>query len=258
MSTTTSAQINSAYSDCFEQHGYAVLRGFLNAEEVLRLRHHLERFLHEVVPERRAVEVYYEDKSRPETCKQIQHLERHDGCFAGLMFNSRFEALAMELLGEPVHGKNIQYFNKSPGKNLSTPPHQDGQYFMLSPCRALTMWLAVDAADEETGCLHMQPGSHKHALRTHTRSDTLGFSQFIPDYPTERERPREVAIATEPGDLVVHHAKTIHRASANNSPNRNRQALGFIYYGASASEDSAVHQAYQHQLAADLGSQGKI
>lgn len=258
MSTTTSAYNNSAYSDCFEQHGYAVLRGFLSVEEVVRLRHHLDRFIQEVLPERRAVEVYYEDKSRPETCKQIQHLEKHDGCFAGLMFNSRFETLAVELLGEPVRGKNIQYFNKSPDQNISTPPHQDGQYFMLSACRALTMWLAVDAADEETGCLRMQPGSHKHALRTHTRSGTLGFSQFISDYPSDQERLGEIAIPAAPGDLVVHHAKTIHRADANRSPERNRRALGFIYYAASAREDSAAHQAYQQELAEDLSSQGKI
>jgi len=258
VSTTTSAQVNREYSEHFDRHGYAVFKDFLNQEDIARLRNHIDRFIHEVIPQRQGVQVYYEDPSAAERCKQIQHLEKHDSCFAALMFNSRFEALARDLLGEPVRGKNIQYFNKHPGNNRETPAHQDGHYFMLEPCRALTMWLAVDSADEETGCLHMQPGSHKHTLRPHARSKTLGFSQYIPDYPTEREKLREVAITAEPGDLIVHHAMTIHRAGINRSHTRHRQALGFIYYGASAAEDSAAHDAYQEELAAELSAEGKI
>lgn len=258
MSSPTSAHSDSSSRAFFEQHGYARLPGFLDSAEVARLRRHLHRFIDDVIPERGTVEAYYDDKARPASLKQIQHLERHDSCFASLMFNSRFEALARELLGEPVRGKNLQYFDKSPGQNLPTPPHQDGKYFMISPCQALTMWLALETADETTGCLRFQPGSHEHDLRDHARSDTLGFSQFIPDYPSEGEQRLELAIPAEPGDLIVHHAKTIHSAGANCSPDRHRRALGFIYYGVSATEDVEAQQAYQRQLAADLGANGKI
>ena len=44
---------------------------------------------------------------------------------------------------------NLQYFNKSPGANKPTPPHQDGYYFMITPCEAVTMWLALDEVDDE-------------------------------------------------------------------------------------------------------------
>ena len=120
------------------------------------------------------------------------------------------------------------------------------------------MWLALDSADEETGCLRVQPRSHLRGLRSHSPSGTLGFSQFIPDYPNHQERQLEIALPAEPGDLLVHDAMTIHCANRNLSSDRDRQALGFIYYGASAKEDVEAQQSYQRQLAEQLRVEGKI
>jgi phytanoyl-CoA hydroxylase len=57
---------------------------------------------------------------------------------------------------------------------------------------------------------------------------------------------------TRPGDLLVHHALTIHRADGNTSQDRNRRALGFIYYADRAREDTLRKQAYQQALQEDL------
>lgn len=258
MRSSSESQFATSDIELFKQSGYAVFRNFVAAEEATRIGSTIRRFLSDIVPGQSPVEIYYEDMDRPATCKQIQHLENHGRDFSNLMFNSRFESLAEALLGEPAQGKNLQYFNKSSQHSLPTPPHQDGHYFMLSPCRALTMWLALDSADEETGCLRVQPGSHLHGLRPHSPSGTLGFSQCIPDYPSDQERQQEVALPAEPGDLLVHDAMTIHCANHNRSSKRNRQALGFIYYGSSAKEDVPAHQSYQRHLASQLRAEGKI
>ena len=60
------------------------------------------------------------------------------------------------------------------------------------------------------------------------------------------------------GDLLVHHALTVHWASANSSITRTRQALGFIFYAESAKEDEEAHRAYREQLDRELKEQGKI
>ena len=44
----------------------------------------------------------------------------------------------------------------------------------------------------------------------------------------------------------------------NRSATRTRRALGFIYYSERAREDAEAHTAYQHQLAEDMKSRGKI
>ena len=170
--------------------------------------------------------------------------------------NDKPKQLAEELLGEAVIGKNLQYFNKPPGTGKATPVHQDGYYFMLQPSHALTMWLALDVADEENGCVRYLAGSHIHGMRPHARTQTLGFSQAISDYDSEADD--EIICLAQPGDLLAHHALTIHRADANTSATRSRRALGFVFYGESAKEDSVAHATYQRQLRQEMIVQGRI
>ena len=129
---------------------------------------------------------------------------------------------------------------------------------MLEPCRALTMWLALDEVDEENGCVRYVRGSHQEGLRPHSRTQTLGFSQGISDFGNEQDKASEVICRAQPGDLLAHQAMTIHWAGANNSPTRSRRALGFIFYGVNAREDAAAHKAYQLKLDSELAASGKI
>ena len=243
--------------DTFERDGFVVMPGFFGQEELAAIETALSRFLerrlHALPPEH----VFYEDKADPATLKQIQRLHEHDAFF-GELFNHKPRRLAEELLGESVVGKNLQYFNKPPALNLPTPPHQDGWYFMLEPCRALTLWLALDPADEQNGCVRYIRGSHRRGLRPHARTQTLGFSQGITDFGLPEDTPNEVPCPARPGDLLAHHALTIHRAQANADASRSRRALGFIFYAESARENVAAHKTYQAELADELAQAGKI
>jgi phytanoyl-CoA hydroxylase len=101
-------------------------------------------------------------------------------------------------------------------------------------------------------------GSHRRGLREHARTQTLGFSQGIVDYPTKDDLANEVPFPAQAGDLLVHHALTIHRANGNRSPSRSRRALGFIYYSERAREDSQAHKIYQGKLAEEMKVRGRI
>ena len=242
----------------FRDDGYVCIPDFLDAETVSDI---LERIAvirsgnaRGIPPEK----VYYEDKESPDTLKQIQELYRWDGLFHRLMFDGPAARLARLLLDDEVVGRNMQYFNKPPSVGQATPPHQDGFYFMLQPCEAVTMWLALEPVDEETGCVRYLRGSHRAGLQDHARTETLGFSQAVTDYDGLRARYEEVAFPAAPGTLLAHHALTVHRADRNRSRTRTRQALGFIYYAARAKEDAERHAAYQRRLADELEDAGKI
>ncbi len=239
-----------------ERDGFQIFPGFLDAGAATEVRAEVRRFLNVVVPELPAALVYYEDRARPESLKQVQRIFEYDAYFEAMMFGSRFEALAVELLGETVVGKNLQYFNKLAGHSQPTPPHQDGHYFMLQPCHAVTMWLALEDVGHEQGCVHYARGSHLGGLLEHRPTTVLGFSQHIPNFdPAKYE---VIACPVQAGDLIVHDARTIHWARANQRAGRSREALGFIYYGRSAKEDLEAQHAYQRQLAERLTAEGKI
>ena len=75
----------------------------------------------------------------------------------------------------------------------------------------------------------------------------LGFSQGITDYSDE-DRQQEMAVLMEPGDIVAHHGKMIHRADANSSDDRQRRAYATVFHAASCTKDSEMLARYQAQL----------
>ena len=234
----------------FDEQGYVVIRQFLNAGELEELRSEIGRYINETLPNVPVSDVIFEVKDDPSTIKQLVRMCAYDAYFEKLISSDRFRSLAELLLGSMVVGKNMQWFNKPAEVSRATPPHQDGYYFMLLPNEAITMWLALDEVGEDNGCVRYVKGSHLRGLRAHERTTTPGFSQAIPDY-SAADAEREVAIEAVPGDLLVHHSLTIHRADANHS-RRKRRALGIIYYSSTAKEDTQRLQAYQRELASQV------
>ena len=245
-------------TDSFQQLGFFVIENFISDAEVAQIHSELSRVQKDIIPKMPVSKVYYDQKGDRNSLKQLQQLQIHDEYFAALMINSPFQKIAEHLLGEPVEGKNLQYFNKRPMVSQPTPPHQDGHYFMIEPVKAVTLWLALDQVDEVNGCVRYLPKSHLHGLRPHARTETLGFSQGIVDYGTESDMADEIPLCCAPGTLLGHHANTVHRADQNYSRNRDRRALGFIYYGVSARVDEAAHASYQSNLAKELKAQKLI
>ncbi len=233
----------------FEQNGFVAVPGFLDPSEVATCNRELERFIAEVVPSLPPEHAFYEDRDAPSTLKQLQSLHEHDPWFAELM-NGKPRALAEQLLGSEVTAENMQFFNKPPGIGQLTPPHQDAYYFKLDPPDALTMWMALEEVDEENGCVRYVRGSHLKGLRPHGPTGTLGFSQGMTDFGTAEDDAEEQVMPASPGDLLAHHALTIHRADGNSSSTRSRRALGFIFYSVNAKQDDTAREAYHRQLAA--------
>lgn len=240
-----------------DAHGYIVMTGCVAGRNLEELQAQIDQFIRDVVPTMPRDKVFYEDKERPDTLKQVQSLHDYREYFAELFLGGVFPAIASELLDDEVVPTNIQYFNKPPGVGQPTPAHQDGYYFKLSPCEALTMWLALDVVDEENGCMRYVRGSHRGGMRPHGRTGTLGFSQGITDFPREDDLADERPVSVQPGDVIAHHAMTIHRADGNSS-SRSRRALGLTYYAASAHEDAQVKDAYHVELIEELKNAGKI
>lgn len=235
----------------FDRDGYVVIRGFLPPDELRRLQENLERYIREVVPGLPDADAFYDDRARPDTLKQLVRIEQ-DPFFAAYLRHPLWVSTAESLLGEPVQAHGAEWFNKPPGTNHPTPPHQDNFYFCLAPPQVLTMWLALDVVDEENGCLRYIPGSHRLGIRPHHRTQTLGFSQGVADY-TDADRAREVVIRAQPGDVLIHHGDTIHRADANRSTTRQRRSFGMVLQGASARRNETAFARYlasakqQHQ-----------
>lgn len=226
-----------------ERDGFVVLRHFLSPPDLQELANALDAYICEVVPALPDSSAFYHDSGRPETLKQMQHFQQAP-FLTDYPMRPQWMEMASGLLGEPAVSMGPEWFNKPPGVDHPTPPHQDNFYFKLSPPQVITAWIALDPADEENGCLRYVTGSHQLGLRPHAATQVLGFSQGITDYGGD-DVARESTVTLQPGDLAVHHGETIHLADANRSPTRQRRAFAMVYHGLSAQQDDAATQ--QHQ-----------
>jgi len=226
----------------FASQGYVIIRGFLQGMALAELQAEIERYIREVVPLLPETDAFYQDRQNPETLKQLNRMQQ-DAAFAKVMTDPHWQTTAEQLLGEAVTAQGVEWFNKPPGTNHPTPPHQDNFYFCFTPPQVLTMWLALDVVDEENGCLRYIPGSHRRGIRPHRRTQTLGFSQGIADYGAG-DHAAEVAIHCQPGDVLIHHGDTIHRATANQSATRHRRSFALVFQGASCQRDAAAYERY--------------
>jgi phytanoyl-CoA hydroxylase len=78
-------------------------------------------------------------------------------------------------------------------------------YFMIEPnSAAVTMWLALDPADERNGCLVYVKESGLKPMRPHEVSGVLGFSQRCSDYGTPEDLANELALPASPGGWLTH------------------------------------------------------
>lgn len=226
----------------YDEHGFVIVRQMLGNEEFAELRENLDRYIRDVVPKLPDADAFYQDRGRSETLKQLQRM----GCdpwFRDYARHPKWTALAQALVGESVTVDQPEWFNKPPGTNHVTPPHQDNYYFCLKPANVLTMWMALDHVDAENGCLRYVDGSHTRGYRKHAKSQILGFSQGIMDYTTD-DFNREVAAVMQPGDVVVHHGMTIHRADANLSQTRHRRSFAMVFRGVSCQRDEEAFARY--------------
>ena len=230
----------------FAEQGFTIVRDFLTEVEFAELQRELDRYIRDVVPTLPETHAFYQDRTKPETLKQLQNMGV-DPFFAAYQKHPKWCELASALLGEEAIAKEPEWFGKPPKTPHPTPPHQDNHYFKMVPPSILTLWMALEEIDEENGCLRYVAGSHKLGIRPHGKTEVLGFSQGITDYGSA-DTAQEVAIRLSPGDVVCHHGNTIHRADANNSTTRHRRAFALVFQGVSAQRDEVAFAEYQENV----------
>ncbi len=125
---TCDSILTAELKSAFARDGYVLIRQFLSLDELAELKAQLERYIRDVVPSLPKESAFYDDRSKPETLKQMQHMEG-DAFFANYRSNPRWNKLAEFLAGEPCQAQGTEWFNKPPKTDHPTPPHQDNYYF---------------------------------------------------------------------------------------------------------------------------------
>lgn len=131
--------------------------------------------------------------------------------------------MVSQLIGPDFALWNSSFFAKPARGGHETPWHQDGEYWPIRPLATCTVWIAIDSATPENGCLQVIPGSHKsQRLRKHNTnpSDKVTLNQELD--PSEFDRAEADYIELQPGQISLHDVYLVHGSEANHSDHPRR------------------------------------
>lgn len=125
----------------------------------------------------------------------------------------------------------------------ATPWHQDEAYWNPNVhLNSLSVWMTLDSATIDSGCMQFIPGSHKEEVRWHRHIDD---NPLIHGLVTDDVDPtRAVACPLSPGGATFHHSRTLHY-TAPNKTNNPRRAYILVCSGPTKKRDKPAHRPWQ-------------
>lgn len=145
-----------------------------------------------------------------------------------ILTEERIVAAVSDLLGENVIGWGAHFFCKMPGDGKRVAWHQDASYWPLTPSKAVTVWLAIDAADVENACMRFIQGSHWKGHLTYRPSSAEEHNVLNQSVDNAEQYGEPVDNCLKAGEASIHADLLLHGSEANQS-RRRRCALTLRY-----------------------------
>jgi phytanoyl-CoA hydroxylase len=216
----------------FDEQGYLVARGLFDPEEASFWRDHFTRLREAGSYPGDVVGVDPSSNDPLERYPRMIHMHRWDEIALAWLLEPRLTQALRTLLGSlPFAVQTMLYF-KPPGAR-GQAFHQDQHYLRAKPGTCVAAWMALDACDEENGCLEVIPGSQEWPILCTIAADTReSFTDVTVPLPDDA---RVAPVAMEPGDVLFFNGTLVHGSKPNRS-DRFRRALIGHYLQAEARE----------------------
>ena len=219
--------------DFFKQNGYLPNNKILNQEQLDQLRTSLEDIVHGKNP--------FKDElisgSTIEPQKGFAYFQGAwyiDKFFHDLIFQPAITVPITQLLGtNKVRFWHDQIFYKPAKIGTGVAWHQDYSYWQRSrPSKHITLWLGLDDATAENGCLEVIPGSHKWGLLPTVGLVSTELDNLKDHLSKEQiDQFNPVKVEMKAGFGSFHHDHTVHGSQPNHSGRPRRGiVLNFMAY----------------------------
>lgn len=251
--------LDSSQLKIFRDQGYLVLESFFSPDEVNRIRRAaldiVDNF--DIDRHRTVFRTDDRDAGRDEYffgSAEAVHCFLEDGALSPEGELIKPKALAINKIGHALHdlvpefsafcrkpiiGETLRdigfqapklwqtmYIFKQPGIGGEVRWHQDASYLITEPAGVVGIWIAIEDASLENGCLCMQPGQHRSALREIYEVDSARDSALLRTLDKTPWCADDAAVPLEvpAGSAVLFHDHMPHYSSRNHS-NQSRHAF---------------------------------
>jgi phytanoyl-CoA hydroxylase len=190
-----------------------------------------------------AIHFFFEEEATeqpvPLALNKIGHaLHDLDPVFDRISRQPRIATLAAALgFTRPLLLQSMYLF-KQPHIGGEVGWHQDAAFLYTTPITVTGLWIALDDADRDNGCLMALPGAHCGPLRQRIHRGDGGFvTDTLDATPWPDVQP--VALEAARGTLVVLHGLLPHASAPNRSARpRHAYALHLVDAGAEYAADT--------------------
>jgi len=162
---------------------------------------------------------HLETDVRPESM-DVPHFQ-HPELFEWL-FSDEVMGLVQPLLGPDIALFASHFICKPKGNGKRVPWHEDSAYWrgMLDRMEVVTVWLAIDPASPENGCMYVVPRTHNTGKSGFSDYDDISSEAAV--FPTEITRTQRndaaaVAIELQANQCSLHDGRLIHGSPPNTS-----------------------------------------
>ena len=129
-----------------------------------------------------------------------------------------------DLLGPDIGLWSSHFISKPARTGRATPWHEDSAYWagrISTMENVVTVWLAIDAATRENGCMKVIPGSHLGGGQSQYIAADPGANIFPSEIdPDSVDEGQAVYFELQPNHCSLHEARIMHAADANVSSTR--------------------------------------
>ena len=203
----------------FHREGYLAVDAITTQEEVERLRVIYARLFANRVGREEGNQFDLagtDEEGKEATLPQILAPSRYEPEMKDSLYMANAFAIARQLLGEGTQSMGDHAILKPPGIGAPTPWHQDEAYWDPGmQYTSLSVWMPLQEANLENGCMQFIPGSHRWEVKPH---HSINHDPKIHGLEVdELDDSNAVACPLPPGGATFHLSRTFHYTSPNRS-----------------------------------------
>lgn len=209
----------------FQRDGFVIVPAVVDPDRITQLKAAYEALLVTWSAELGVTTAEYE-----RVVSQWTGMHGHHPTFRRQLHHPTIAAIARHLLQvERVQLFHDHFISKPPDVSSTIPWHQDYPFWPVDQPRALSCWLALDDADDDSGAMRFMPGAHREG-----EQPPVDFLRNQKDWgPRESQA---VPTRLRAGDCVFHSCLSWHTSPPNRT-RRQRRALITIIMSAECRYD---------------------